>query len=55
MSDAAEDILTILVLVILSIHVVKCIWLGGGFNLRYWFKYGKRYMKWYKNQPKFKR
>jgi len=42
-----------ILIIVMTLVVLKSIFLGFDFDFITWIKYGKRYTKWYYNRPKF--
>ena len=47
-----DGLINIAFTIILSLIVMKSLIIGSDFSLYYWFKHGKRYVKWYSKEFK---
>lgn len=47
------DILTSVMKVVIYLVFFKAVFIGSDFSFIKWFRFGRRYLTWYRNRPKF--
>jgi len=48
-----SEILQTIAHIVICAVALKAMLIGSDFNFYYWWKYGRKYLNWYDNRPKF--